>query len=469
MGVEVFLPGKSGGPAGLIVKVSEPGVGMDKFIGYEIALDTQGQVLVLGRHRHNWEPIRNVPCPVPSGQWVPLVVKMTETRLEILVAGKSLLEYEDRDHPLQSGRVGLRPFERECRYRNLWIKTGGRVKAIPFEAAADGSDEVSGMWRPVRRGSATGRFAIVNENRGEKPFAGSQSQRIVLKGGPAETGGEIGIENRGLNRWGMYFVAGKPCEGYLWVRAEKATSFYVAMESGDGSKVYAETRLEARSGDWQRLDFTLTPTATDPAGRLAIKLRGPGSVVLGHVFLQPGPWGRFKGLPVRKDVAEALVAQGLTVLRYGGSIINAPEYRWKKMTGARDRRPPYRGTWYPYSSNGWGILDFLDFCGAAGFVPIPAMNIEETAQDLADFIEYANGPADSPWGKRRSSDGHPAPYRLKYVEIGNEENVGAHYFDRFKAIAGAVWKKDPGVTLVVGDFAYNARIVDPGLVSGTRT
>ncbi len=222
VGVEVFLPGKSGGPAGLIVKVSEPGVGMDKFIGYEIALDTERQWLVLGRHRNNWEPIQNVPCPVPSDRWIPLAVKMTETRLEILVDGKPLLQYEDRVYPLHSGRVGLRPFERECRYRNLWFKTGGRLKAIPFEPLADSSDEVSGMWRPIRRGTAKGRFAVVQEGVGslfrvgadatepQKPFAPDvkkssdpffQSQRIVF----AEGQGEIGIENRGLNRWGMSF------------------------------------------------------------------------------------------------------------------------------------------------------------------------------------------------------------------------------------------------------------------------
>ena len=73
----------------------------------------------------------------------------------------------------------------------------------------------------------------------------------------------------------------------------------------------------------------------------------PGSVVLGYASLQPGDWGRFKGLPVRRDVAEALVAQGITVLRYGGSMVNHPEYRWKKMIGPRDSRQPYRGTWYP--------------------------------------------------------------------------------------------------------------------------
>ncbi len=121
-------------------------------------------------------------------------------------------------------------------------------------------------------------------------------------------------------------------------------------------------RLNVAAGTWQRLTFTLTPNATDTAGRFAIALRKPGSVTLGYAFLQAGPWGRFKGLPVRRDVVEALIDQGITVLRYGGSMVNHAEYRWKKMLGPRDRRPPNPGCWYPYSSNGWGILDFLDFC-----------------------------------------------------------------------------------------------------------
>ena len=81
--------------------------------------------------------------------------------------------------------------------------------------------------------------------------------------------GEWGVENQGLNRWGMNFVAGKPYEGYVWVRAEKPTTLFAALESRDGSQVYAETPLAVTSSDWQRLDFTLTPNAADKAGRFA--------------------------------------------------------------------------------------------------------------------------------------------------------------------------------------------------------
>jgi hypothetical protein len=305
----------------------------------------------------------------------------------------------------------------------------------------------------VRTGTAAGSFAVESKD----PFLGTQGQRVTFDRGE----GAVGGENRGLNGWGMSFVAGKPYEGVLWARAEKDARVLVTLESGDGLRAYVRTRLRVAAGGWTRHEFALTPDATDPAGRLAVKLDGPGSVVLGHAFLQPGAWGRYKGLPVRKDVADALVEGGVTVLRYGGSMVNAPAYKWKNMVGPRDRRPPYPGFWYPHSTNGWGIPDFLALCDAAGFLAVPAFNLDKSPRDMADFVEYANGPADGPWGKRRAADGHRAPFGLKYLEVGNEEAVDDAYFRKFKAIAEAVWARDPGLVLVVGDFAYNGRVTDP--------
>jgi alpha-L-arabinofuranosidase len=320
------------------------------------------------------------------------------------------------------------------------------------EPAASGAG-VSGMWKPVGTGTAEGRFSLTTDH----PFVGAQSQQITFARGQ----GSVGIENRGLNHWGLSFVAGKPYEGHVWLRCDRATPVYVTAESADGMRTYAETKIDAQPGDWQRSDFTLAPSSTDPNARFSIRLKEPGSVTVGYVFLQPGEWGRFKGLPVRKDVAEALIAEGLTVMRYGGSMINDPQYRWKKMIGPRDRRPPYKGTWYPYSSNGFGIIDFLRFCEAAGFVAIPDLDNNESPQDIADFIEYVNGPGDSPWGRRRADDGHPAPFGLKYIELGNEEAVDEVYWQKFKPLAEAIWSKDPSVTPVVGDFAYGKPITDP--------
>jgi hypothetical protein len=460
-GVDVLLPGRAGGNAGLILKVSDAGKGADRFTGYEVSLDGSG-ALVLGRHRQNWEPIRNVPIEVAPDRWYALAVRMKGAGLEVLVDGRSILQYEDLDGALAKGRVGIRTWQRDARFRNFWIDDGGGARKIDFRPGAGAwGDGVSGMWRPLRRGSAEGSFSLSTR----EPFAGRQSQTVAFARGE----GEWGIENAGLNRQGMGFVAGKPFEGHFWARAEASAEAAVALETRDGARTLARARIKIPAGGWRRIDFALTPDAGEGSGRLAITLVRPGSVDIGHVHFAPGAWRRFKGLPDRRDVAEGLIDEGLTVLRYGGSMVNHPEYRWKKMIGPRDRRPPYTGTWYPYSSNGWGIIDFLDLCEAAGFLGIPAFNMGESPQDMADFLDYVNEPADGEWGRRRAGDGHPAPYRLRILELGNEERVDDAYFEKFRPIAEALWAKDRELILVVGDFAYGQPIEDPSRFGGAAS
>ncbi len=464
--VDVKLTEATGGNGGLILKVSDAGSGADSFTGYEISLERPG-FLVLGRHRQDWEPIRRVPCDVPVNEWIGLTVRMTTNAFEVFVNGKSMVQFEDTEHPLQTGAAGLRIWQHKVLFRNLFVVTGASQEKIPFEYDADNnpSDSVSGMWRSIRQGAVKGGFSLESQS----AFSGNQSQQITFASGS----GVIGIENQSLNRWEMNFVKGKNYEGYLWARAKLPTEIFVALESKDGSNVYAEKPLELKAGDWQRLHFNLRPDAADKAGRFAIKLKQPGSVSVGYVFLQPGSWGRFKDLPVRKDVAEGLINQGVTLLRYGGSMVNNSEYRWKKMIGPRAQRPPYEGHWYPYSSDGWGIFDFLNLCEAAGIVGIPDLDINESPQDMADLMDYLNGAPDSEWGKKRVADGHPAPYRLKYIELGNEERVDDNYFQKFKAAAEAIWAKDPAIILIVGDFEYHRVITNPfnftGADSGITT
>jgi alpha-L-arabinofuranosidase len=143
-----------------------------------------------------------------------------------------------------------------------------------------------------------------------------------------------------------------------------------------------------------------------------------------------------------------------------------PEYRWKKMIGPRAQRPLMSGFWTPYPSNGWGIIDFLNFCEAADFFGVPDFNIDETPQDMADFVEYVNGPASSSWGKRRVADGHPAPYRLKCLQLGNENRVDAGFAAKFNALAEVIWAKDKNIILAVGDFSYEKPITDPNNFTG---
>ncbi len=456
--LELRFDNDTGENAGLILGVNKPGAGADAFDGYELSLDPGRKILRLARHQHNYQLIRDVPCDVPVGQWIALKVRLGNSSIAIDVDGKPSLQIKSRQETAP-GTVGLRSWRSQVSFRNLSIQpNGGPAEQLPF-SPSNVLGAISGMWHPVLRGNAVGRFSLETEH----AFTGSQSQRMSFDSGT----GEVGIANRGLNGWGMNFVSGKSYDGYLWVKSEKPTTLLAALESGDGSKVYAEQSLNVSAGDWRRVDVALTPNTDDHVGRFAIKMKDAASVTIGHAFLQPGEWGRFKGLPVRKDVADAIIDQGVAVIRYGGSMVNSPNYRWKHMYGSRDRRPPYNGTWYPYSSNGWSVVDFLNFCEAAGIVGIPDLNVNEDPSDLAEFIEYVNGSADTAGGRMRATDGHPAPYRLKHLEIGNEEKVDSVYAAKFAAIAEAIWSHDPDITLIVGDFGYHRRITDPDRVTGS--
>lgn len=126
------------------------------------------------------------------------------------------------------------------------------------------------------------------------------------------------------------------------------------------------------------------------------------------------------------------------------------------MIGDPDKRPPYRGHWYTYSKNGFGIEEFLKFCEAAGFKPAFAINIEEVPDDVADMIEYLNGKPDTEWGRKRAENGYPEPYGVEYIGIGNEEvlfngdraDEYAHYVERFLLLHDAIKSKDKSVKLV---------------------
>jgi hypothetical protein len=160
VGVDLHFADRKGVNGGLIVRVDQPGIGADRWIGYEVALNAASQKLLLARHRNNFEPIKEIPCPVAVGKWIPLEVRLSGSVIEILVDGKSILKHDDGDHALPAGAVGLRAWQREVQFRNLWVKTGKDAEPLALKQA-DPPPAVSGMWRPVRSGTTQGQFAIV--------------------------------------------------------------------------------------------------------------------------------------------------------------------------------------------------------------------------------------------------------------------------------------------------------------------
>lgn len=321
---------------------------------------------------------------------------------------------------------------------------------LPDDSHATASPSVSGMWDAVDTGSAQASFLHDPVD----PFNGRYSQKIVHGAGS----GCVGIANRGLNRWGIAVKKGQIFAGRLYLRGfDLQGPVTVALQSVDGAQTYARATITHVIGAWAKYPFTLksTATATDPDARFAVWIDKPGTLWVDQAVLMGTGEERFHGLPIRADIAQAIVDEGVSFLRYGGSMVNAPGYRWKNMIGDPDRRPPYDGHWYPYSTNGFGIFDFLNFCEAAHIDAAFAINIEESAQDAADLADYLTAPTSNPWGRRRAADGHPKPYRVHYIEIGNEECLGGddpaaylHYASRFLTLARAIHSRNPSLKLV---------------------
>ncbi len=206
---------------------------------------------------------------------------------------------------------------------------------------------------------------------------------------------------------------------------------------------------------WTKIPLALTPNFSDANARFVVLLDKPGTLWIDQAVLTGTGAAQFKGLPIRADIAEKMRAQGLTFLRYGGTMVNAPAYRWKNMVGDPDKRSPYRGHWYSHSTNGFGIEEFVQFCRAAKIEPAFAVNIEETPQDMANMVEYLNGSPHTPQGKLRAQNGHIAPYNVRWIEIGNEEMLSGdnaaeydHYVERFNLLADAIHAKDANIQLV---------------------
>jgi alpha-L-arabinofuranosidase len=438
--------GDSRESAGLIVRVANAGVGADSFDGYEVSLNAITNRIILGKHVQNWQAIQEVPANFVANAWNRLRVELSGATIRIYLndSQNPAINYTDPSDPLLIGKIGLRTWNSDVAFRNLKIQTEGNINEITFKSATG----QAGQWDII--GETTGALFFQDA---ENPFNGKYAQKIDY----AEGTGKAGLLNAGLNRWGIAVKSNQVFQGRLYLRSLNFDGkIHLSLQSADGSTIYAHQEITGLTDSWLKYPFTLTSDATDSNARFAIWMEEPGEVWIDQVILEGTGEERFQGLPYRADIGNAMVAEGLTFLRYGGTMINASEYRFKKMIGDPDLRPPYRGHWYPYSTNGFGIEDFLKFCEAAGFEPAFAINIEETAEDAADMVEYLNGDATTTWGAKRSENGHPKPYRVKYIEIGNEEtlfegdNAAAynHYIERFNSLHAAITAKDPDIQLI---------------------
>ncbi len=394
--------------AGLIVNVSDAGTGADAFNGYEVALNARLGSFVLGKHQQNWQPISDTPTSFnPLGEWNKLRVILSKAKLTIYLNGKKLMTYEDTNNPLTSGFIGLRSYGGSATFRNL--KVVG--KDVAFES--DGPN-VSGMW------TALGEGAFDHDS--SCPFTGRYAQKISGVQG-------VGIHNMGLNRWGIGINKNENLKLSLYLKGTGKVQ--AALQSADGSKEYACTEIEGLTDEWQRFDVELTPTESDPKGRFVLSLAEEGCIWADQVLLCTDSY------PFRSDITDAFRQQHLSFLRYGGTMVNAAQYMTKNMTGSRLERQPYLGHWYRYATNGFAIPEFMEFARLIDTEPCFAINIEDNPADVLALLRYIE------------------PYGLKYIEIGNEENLFSaarhdyeHYVERYLILYEAIHAAYPSLHFI---------------------
>jgi alpha-L-arabinofuranosidase len=226
-------------------------------------------------------------------------------------------------------------------------------------------------------------------------------------------------------------------------------------------------------GEWHDVKLVLTPSATDGKASLALEFNAPGKAWLDYVSLFPEQTFKQRPNGLRKDVAEMLAGLRPAFFRWpGGCVVEGitldNRFEWKKTLGDPAARPGEYSTWGYRCSYGFGYYEMLQFCEDVGAKAMFVCNvglgcqfrmgdassegdIPYYIQDCLDAIEYALGDTSTQWGARRAADGHPAPFPLQYVEIGNE-NWGPEYDRRFDLFYQAVKKKYPQLTLIYNEM-----------------
>ncbi len=309
----------------------------------------------------------------------------------------------------------------------------------------NGDEQISRYWNKIQKNTAKGKFTL---KRGDA-YMGRQNQVITF----ADGNGEIGIYNSGLNKQGIHLEANKPYDGILRLKSNGADVVYLSLRDSKGNILAEKPYTLKNDGSYEKVTFELTPSNTDPKGSFGISLKNKGEVELGFVFLQPGEWGRVKGLPVRKMMIDALKKQGISVIRYNGSMVDVGVdtylYRWKKMIGPIDeRRICFRNGFNPYATHTFGITEMLQVAEALDAQVMIGMNINETYEDIRDFVEYVNGDTSTKWGALRAAHGHPTPYKLKHIQVHNEQSISRGYVEGMKKFAEAAWEVDPEMNII---------------------
>lgn len=309
------------------------------------------------------------------------------------------------------------------------------------------------------------------------PIHENNKHYAVLK--TAEVG--KGFSNEGFD--GIALKAKDKYDFSFFVRnlAPAHTKLLIRLVGKNGEK-YAETTINSNSSSWKKYKAVLVSNTTATDAKLKIVPQNTGSIALDMISLFPQKTfkGRKNGL--RADLAQTIADIQPKFMRFPGGCVAHGDgidniYHWKNTIGPLESRKPQRNLWGYHQSMGLGYFEYFQFCEDMGAAPLPVVaagvpcqnsgvggagqqggipmcDMDDYVQDVLDLIEYANGAVNTKWGKKRAEAGHPKPFNLKYVGIGNEDLITDIFEERFTMIFNAVKAKHPEITVIgtVGPF-----------------
>ncbi len=297
---------------------------------------------------------------------------------------------------------------------------------------------------------------------------------------------KVALVNNGF--WGMGVEAGGKYKLRIIVRvsADYKGTIQARLVSGKGKVLASSPVKVSNANEWNDIRETLVSNEKDPKAHLELVFDAPGKVWLDYVSLFPQATFNNRENGMRKDLAQLVADFKPSFMRWpGGSIVGgitlSTRFNWKETLGDPATRPGQYFTWGYRCSYGMGYYEMMQFCEDIGtdvmFVcsagigcqhrrgdVCPESEIQSYIDDCSDAIEYALGdPAKSKWGARRAADGHPTPFPLKYVEIGNE-HWGPEYERRYSIFYNALKKRYPQLR-----YIYNGSTVDKDSVIKFKT
>ncbi len=335
-------------------------------------------------------------------------------------------------------------------------------------------------WRMFRPGHSTGYIDFKSEN----PIHENNPHymRIIAEhvGHHSDYNGwtGVGIQNDGFD--GIVLRKGNKYDFSIFTRCETGKTMEVRIVlQGERNEILDDKTLTISGSSWQKHTTTLSPSFDYDKARLSILLLTEGYIDIDMVSLMPQD--TYKGHGMRKDLAEALEALHPKFVRFpGGCVVHGggdgfwDTYRWKTTIGPKETRRGLKNSWGYHQSMGIGYYEYFQLCEDLGAEALPILPVgvscqgagvswglreqnqmcvsmdemEEWAEDALDLIEWANGDVLSEWGSKRAMAGHPEPFNLKYIGLGNEEKITPEFEERFKYIYNKIRNTYPDIVIV---------------------